>query len=54
MAPLRGWGLRGKRLITHVPFGHWKTMTFMAALRSDRIDAPWVLDGPINGAAFRT
>ena len=29
-------------------------MTFLAALRHDRIDAPWVLDGPINGAAFRT
>ena len=29
-------------------------MTFLAALRHDRIDAPWVLDGPINGEAFRT
>lgn len=29
-------------------------MTFLAALRHDRIDAPWVLDGPINGAAFLT
>ncbi len=29
-------------------------MTFLAALRHDRIDAPWVLDGPINGAAFQT
>ena len=29
-------------------------MTFLAALRHDRVDAPWVLDGPINGAAFRT
>jgi len=27
-------------------------MTFIAALRSDRIDAPCVLDGPINGASF--
>jgi putative transposase len=31
-----------------------KTMTFLAALRRDRIDAPWVLDGPINGEAFKT
>lgn len=54
MAPLRGWGERGKRLVAHVPYGHWKTMTFIAALRCDRIDAPWVLDGPINGEAFRT
>jgi len=29
-------------------------MTFLAALRHDRIDAPWVLDGPVNGASFRT
>ena len=54
MAPLRGWGHRSKRLVAHVPHGHWKTMTFIAALRMDRIDAPWVIDGPINGDAFRT
>lgn len=36
----------------HSPFGHWKTLTFIAALRHDRIDAPWVIDGPINGAIF--
>lgn len=54
MAPLRGWAPRGKRLITKVPHGHWKTTTFLAALRHDRIDAPWVLDGPIDGESFRT
>jgi putative transposase len=54
MAPLRGWAPLGKRLKTKVPHGHWKTMTFLAALRHDRIDAPWVLDGPINGESFRT
>jgi transposase len=54
MAPLRGWSLRGKRLNAKVPFGHWKTMTFMAALRHDRIDAPWVVNGPINGDSFQT
>ena len=52
MTPLRGWGPRGKRLRAYAPFGHWKTLTFIAALRCDRIDAPWVLDGPINGEAF--
>jgi putative transposase len=53
MAPLRGWGARGARLLAKVPFGHWNTMTFIAALRHDRIEAPWLLDGPINGAKFR-
>lgn len=53
MAPLRGWGPRNKRLIAYVPHGHWQTMTFIAALRNDRIDAPWVLDGPINSNAFK-
>ena len=52
MAPLRGWGPRGQRLKAQAPFGHWKTQTFIAALRHDRIDAPWVIDGPINGALF--
>ena len=52
MAPLRGWGARGVRLTAKVPHGHWKTLTFVAALRSDRIDAPCVFDGPINGASF--
>ena len=53
MAPLRGWSPKGQRLRAKVPFGHWKTMTFLAALRHDRIDAPWVLDGPINGDSFK-
>ena len=53
MGPLRGWAPRGQRLPGQVPYGHWKTMTFLAALRCDRIDAPWVLDGPINGESFR-
>jgi transposase len=53
MAPLRGWAPCGKRLNARVPHGHWKTTTFLAALRHDRIDAPWVLDGPIDGENFR-
>ena len=52
MAPLRGWGPKGKRLAAAVPYGHWMTMTFIAALRCDRIEAPCVLDGPINGTLF--
>jgi transposase len=53
MAPLRGWGPRGQRLKALAPYGHWKTMTFLAALRHDCIDAPWVFDGPINGDSFK-
>ena len=44
---------KGKRLIAHAPFGHWKTTTFVAALRHDRLTAPCVFDGPINGEKFR-
>ena len=43
---------RGERLRAKAPHGHWKTMTFIAALRHDRIDAPCVIDGPINGVSF--
>jgi transposase len=43
---------RGQRLVAKVPHGHWQTLTFLAALRSDRITAPCVLDGPINGLSF--
>lgn len=53
MAPLRGWGPCGQRIKAKVPHGHWKTMTFVAALRHDRVEAPWLLDGPINGESFR-
>jgi transposase len=52
MAPLRGWAPVGERLPGSAPFGHWNTMTFLAALRHDRIEAPWLLDGPINAERF--
>lgn len=52
MAPLRGWAPRGERLVDTVPHGRWRTLTFLAALRYDRIDAPCVLDGPIDGTSF--
>jgi transposase len=53
MAPLRGWGAKGQRLRGYAPHGHWRTMTFVAALRCDRMIAPCVFDGPINGQSFR-
>jgi len=52
MAPLRGWAPKGERLEAKVPFGHWQTSTFIAALRNDRVEAPWLLNGPINGESF--
>ena len=52
MAPLRGWAPIGQRLHAKVPYGHWKTMPLIAALRCDRIDAPFVFDQPINAASF--
>jgi transposase len=50
----RRYGLapRGERLVAPVPHGHWKTTTFLAALRHDRLAAPCVIDGPINGEVF--
>lgn len=53
MAPLRGWGPKGKRLRGFAPHGRWRTMTFLAALRHDRLTAPGVFDGPINGECFQ-
>ncbi len=44
---------KGARLFAKVPHGRWHTLTFLAALRHDRIDAPCVLDGPINGPSFQ-
>ena len=47
-----GWAPRGQRLVDHAPFGHWRTQTFIGALRHDRLDAPWVIDGAMNGEMF--
>lgn len=52
MARLRGRAPRGERLIGKVPYGHWKTTTFVAGLRSTALTAPCVIDGPMNGNAF--
>ncbi|MDH4992392.1 IS630 family transposase [Aquamicrobium lusatiense] len=53
MAPLRGWGPKGQRLRGFAPHGHWRTLTFLGALRLYRLAAPCVFDGPINGQCFR-
>lgn len=42
----------GQRLVAAVPYGHWKTTTFIGALRSTGLTAPAVFDGAINGASF--
>jgi transposase len=43
---------RGARLVAKVPHRRWRTLTFLAALRCDRIEAPCVIDGPVNGISF--
>lgn len=48
-----GWGPRSERLVDATPWGHWKTTTFVAGLRADGIVAPMVLDGAMDGPAFR-
>ncbi len=53
MAPLYGWGQKGKRLRGFAPHGHWRTLTFLGALRADAFTAPCVFGGPINGQCFR-
>jgi transposase len=52
MARQYGRALRGRRLVDYVPHGHWKTTTFVAALRDTGFTAPMVLDGAMNGKAF--
>ena len=53
MSPLRGWGPKGQRLRGLAPHGHWRTLTFLGALRCGQLTAPCVFDGPINGECFR-
>ena len=52
MARLRGWARKGLRCRSPVPHGHWKTTTFVGALRLEGMTAPMVLDGAMHGAAF--
>ncbi len=53
MARLRGRSLKGQRLHAAIPWGHWKTTTFVAGLRTTGLTAPMVLDGAMNGDAFK-
>lgn len=52
MTRTQGRSLRGERLVAKVPHGRWRTLTFIAALRHDRITAPIVFDQPINAETF--
>ncbi len=52
MVKTTGWAPVGDRLRDHAPFGHWRTQTFVAALRHDRLDAPWMIDGAMNREWF--
>ena len=52
MIKTTGWAPRGERLIDHAPHGHWNTQTFIAALRHDRLDAPWILKGAMDREMF--
>ena len=47
-----GRALRGERCRAAVPHGHWKTTTFVGALRLEGMTAPMILDGAMHGAAF--
>jgi transposase len=53
MTPSYGWGPTHQRVVEGVPHGHWKTITFIAALRSTGLFAPVVVDGAMNGEVFR-
>jgi transposase len=53
MARRSGRARKGERLRAGIPHGHWKTTTFVGALRLTGMVAPMVLDGPINGVAFQ-
>jgi len=52
MVRLRGRAASGQRLVMDAPFGHWGTQTFIAALRCFGLTAPWIVDRPMNRAAF--
>ena len=54
MARLYGRSPRGTRCVASIPHGHWKTTTFVGALRAKGLTAPMVLDGPMDGPPSRT
>ena len=53
MARLRGWAPKGQRCRAAIPHGHWKTVTFVGGLTLAGVIAPMLLDGPMDGEAFR-
>jgi len=53
MVRTRGRCPRGDRLVDYAPHGQWKTVTFIAGLRHDRMVAPFVIEGAMNGEIFR-
>ena len=52
MVRLRGRAPRGVRLIGRVPLGRWETITFVAALRHNKMTAPMVVEGAMTGEMF--
>jgi len=54
LAKQTGWAPVGEKLVDHVPYGHWKTQTFIAGLRCHSLIAPWVIDRPMNRQLFET
>jgi transposase len=54
MTRLRGRCLKGQRLRSKAPFGHWMTQTFVAGLRCGGLTAPFVINAPMNRAIFET
>jgi transposase len=53
MTRLRGRSPRGEPLIDRVPLAHWTTITFVAALRHDKMVAPMVIEGAVTSELFR-
>jgi len=51
---MRGRSVKGQRLNSKAPFGHWGTQTFVAGLKCDGFIAPWVIDAPMNRTIFET
>jgi transposase len=54
MTRLYGRSEIGERCLAKMPYGHWQTATFIAALRHDGLSAPWLVDGPMDGDLFLT
>ena len=54
MTPLRGWALRGERVVADVPHGHWGTTTMIGAVRLHGVDAAMVIEAATNAMVFET